>query len=181
MTRGEGSGSVRLRVGNDGGGTRAAPGQRRPSGAGKFLCPHVSALISVLLASHQRFFGFFSGGAGWGGIVAFSRQQGCRCGKAAAGLRAVQGLSPVLGGTTLDCDPYSRCERCWALRSCPSGQDVSHHIAIDIRQAEVAAGVAVGQLFVVETELVEKGGVQIVDVHGIFHGVHAQFIGGAIG
>jgi hypothetical protein len=42
--------------------------------------------------------GLHRAGGGWGGTVAFSRQQGCPCGKAAAGLRAVHGLSLGLGG-----------------------------------------------------------------------------------
>ena len=38
-----------------------------------------------------------------------------------------------------------------------------HHLAIDIGEPEIAAGVAVGQLGVVDAQLIEKGGVQIVN------------------
>ena len=44
-----------------------------------------------------------------------------------------------------------------------SGQDVVHHPAVDVGQAEVAAGVAVGQPLVVEAEQVQDRGVQVVD------------------
>jgi len=54
-----------------------------------------------------------------------------------------------------------------------SRNDPTHHIAIDIREAEVAAGVAVGELFVIKAELMQDGGVQIVDVDFVFLGVHA--------
>jgi hypothetical protein len=42
-----------------------------------------------------------------------------------------------------------------------------HHIAMHIREAEVAAGPAVGELFVVEAEQVQDGGVEVVHMHGI--------------
>lgn len=41
---------------------------------------------------------------------------------------------------------------------------------MDIRQAEVAASVAVGETGVVEAEETEHGGVQVVDVDGIVRG-----------
>ncbi len=38
-------------------------------------------------------------------------------------------------------------------------------MAVDVGQAEVAAGVAVGELLVVEAQQVQHRGVQVVDVH----------------
>jgi hypothetical protein len=37
-------------------------------------------------------------------------------------------------------------------------------VAVDVGQAEVAAGVAVGELEMVEAEQVEDGGVEVVEV-----------------
>ena len=51
---------------------------------------------------------------------------------------------------------------CQALR-----EDVVHDIAENIREAKGPASVIEGQAFVVETEEVENGCVEIVHVHGI--------------
>jgi hypothetical protein len=50
------------------------------------------------------------------------------------------------------------------------GQDLLHDVPMDIGQAEIAAAIAVGQLRVIEAELIENGGVQIVQVHLSGHG-----------
>ena len=49
-----------------------------------------------------------------------------------------------------------------------------------IGESEVAALGAEGKLSVVETEQVENGGVEIVDVDFIFDGVEAEFVGFAV-
>ena len=54
-------------------------------------------------------------------------------------------------------------------------------MAVDIGEAEVSAGVAVGELFVVEAHEVENGGVEVVDVDFVFDGGKAEFVGGAVG
>jgi hypothetical protein len=61
-----------------------------------------------------------------------------------------------------------------------SHHDVLHHAPEHIRQPEIASCVAVPQPLVVEAEQVQDGGVEIVDVEGVFRGVHAEFIGGAV-
>ena len=48
-----------------------------------------------------------------------------------------------------------------------SGEQVLHHMPVDVGQAEIAAGVAVGEPFVVEAEQVQDRGVQVVDVDGL--------------
>lgn len=53
--------------------------------------------------------------------------------------------------------------------------------AVDIGEAEVAALEAVSELFVVDAELVEQGGVEIVYVNFVDLGVVAEFIGFAVG
>ena len=62
-----------------------------------------------------------------------------------------------------------------------SRQDVLHDMAVDVGEAEVSAGVAVGELFVIETHEVENGGVEVVDVDFVFDGCEAEFVGGAVG
>src|SRR6478672_5070976 len=49
-------------------------------------------------------------------------------------------------------------------------QDATRYIAIDVRQAKVAAGMAVGQPLVVESERVKQRRMQVVHMHGVFDG-----------
>ena len=49
--------------------------------------------------------------------------------------------------------------------------------SVDIRQAEIPACVSIGQFLVVETEKVENGGLQVVDVDPVFHCPEAEVIG----
>src|SRR6266496_2587659 len=62
----------------------------------------------------------------------------------------------------------------------PSRDHFLDHLAVNVGQTEIAAVVAVGELFVIETEQVENGGVEIVNVDFVFHGAIAEFIGDAI-
>ena len=55
------------------------------------------------------------------------------------------------------------------------------HRAVDVRQAEVAAGVAVGELLVVQAEEVQDDGVQVVDVGLVFDGFAPVVVGGTVG
>ena len=56
-----------------------------------------------------------------------------------------------------------------------------HDIAVDVGQAEVAAVVAEGELFVIQAQQVEDGGVEIVMRDAVLDGVHAELVGGAVG
>ena len=58
-----------------------------------------------------------------------------------------------------------------------SGDDVMNDVAFDIGQAKVAAGIAVGEAFVIEAEQVQNRGVQVVDVHLVLGGVVAVVVG----
>ena len=58
--------------------------------------------------------------------------------------------------------------------------DVFHHVSVDIGQAEVAALVLVGELLMINPELVEQGGVEVVHVHGILDDIVAVVIGLAV-
>ena len=53
-------------------------------------------------------------------------------------------------------------------------------VAVDVGEAEVATGVAVGELFVIEAEEVEHGGVEVVDVDLVFDGLEAEVISRAV-
>src|SRR3954468_10987224 len=61
-----------------------------------------------------------------------------------------------------------------------SGQDLADDAALDVGQAEVAAGVAIGQLGVVEAEQVEHGRVQVMHMDLALDGLDAELIRGAV-
>lgn len=63
----------------------------------------------------------------------------------------------------------------------PSGlDDVFHHVSMHISEAEIAALVFVGELLMINPELVEQGGVEVVHVHGILDDIVAVVIGLAV-
>ena len=61
-----------------------------------------------------------------------------------------------------------------------SGEDGADDVAGDVGEAEVATGVAVGELFVIEAEEVEDGGVEVVDAGGVLGGAEAEVVGGSV-
>ena len=67
-----------------------------------------------------------------------------------------------------------------ALRKGCLCEQFFHHPAVDVGQAEIAAGVAVGELFVVEAQQVQDRRVQIVDVDVVLDGREAELVGGAV-
>ena len=48
---------------------------------------------------------------------------------------------------------------------------------MDVCQAEVTAGVAIGELLVVKSELVEDGGMEVMEMGSVLHGRNPIFIG----
>ena len=54
------------------------------------------------------------------------------------------------------------------------------HLAIDVCQAKVAAGIAINQSGVVEPHQVQNGGVKIVHVNRFFHGANTVLVGRAV-
>ena len=54
------------------------------------------------------------------------------------------------------------------------------HGVVDVGQAEVAAGVAISELLVVEAHQVQDRGVQIVDMNRLLGGFEAELVGGAV-
>ena len=65
-------------------------------------------------------------------------------------------------------------------RALCSRDQLAHHFAVYVGQAEVAAGVAVGEPLVVEAQQVQHRGVQVVNVNGVFDRREAEFVGGAV-
>ena len=51
-----------------------------------------------------------------------------------------------------------------------------YDVPADVRQAEVATAVPIGELFVSEAQKVQDGGVEVVDVDGIPVGLHAVLV-----
>lgn len=52
--------------------------------------------------------------------------------------------------------------------------------AVNVGQAKIAALEAVRQSFVVDAQAMQNGGIEIVDVHGIFDDVVAEIVGFAV-
>ena len=65
-------------------------------------------------------------------------------------------------------------------RSLPLCNQVVNDASMNVGQAEVAAGVAVGELLVVEAEQVQDRGVQVVDVDRVLDGLEAELVGRAV-
>jgi four helix bundle protein len=59
-------------------------------------------------------------------------------------------------------------------------EDPSVHLAMNIRQAEITAAVAVCEPLVIEAHQVQDGGVEIVDMHAVLDGVNSEFVGRAV-
>lgn len=61
-----------------------------------------------------------------------------------------------------------------------SREDLLDDVPMHIRQAALDAVVVVAELFVVEAEQMQRGGVKIVAVGGVFGGFEAEVVGGAV-
>ena len=61
-----------------------------------------------------------------------------------------------------------------------SGQQCSGNLSVNVRKTEVAAGVAEGQLLVIETHDVQDRGVEIVNVNGVLSDFVADVVGLAV-
>lgn len=66
-------------------------------------------------------------------------------------------------------------------RSSPLRQDFAHHSTMHIGQTVIAAGVAIGEVFVVESHQVQDRGVEVVNVDGVLADVDAVLIRFAVG
>ena len=61
-----------------------------------------------------------------------------------------------------------------------SGDDFGHHLTMDIGESVIAALEAEGEPQVIESEEVEDGGVEVVDMESAVGGAEAEFVGGAV-
>ena len=64
--------------------------------------------------------------------------------------------------------------------SVPLSQNFLHEFSVDVGEAEVSSLEAVGELFVVEAEEVEEGGVEVVDVDLAIDHSEAEFVALAV-
>ena len=62
-----------------------------------------------------------------------------------------------------------------------SGEDALDQFAVDVGEAHVSAAQAEGYLFVVYSQQMQHGGVEVVDLAFVFDGFVAVFVGGAVG
>lgn len=57
------------------------------------------------------------------------------------------------------------------------GQNVFEHMAADIGEAEIPAAETVSQLFVIKTQQVQNGCLEVVHMDLVFNGLLAELIG----
>src|SRR6476469_7191064 len=62
------------------------------------------------------------------------------------------------------------------LRAASSRKNFLHHVPVNIGEAEIAAGILVRQLLVVETQQGEDGGVPVMDVDLVYDGLVAVVV-----
>src|SRR5437773_5396517 len=96
--------------------------------------------------------------------------------------RALPGKTSPPPAPMRDCGGLRYC--CAALCSSslrgevlPSGQQLLDHLSVHVGQAETAPLIEVSEALVVDAEQVQKRGLEVVDVHGVFHDVVAKFAG----
>src|SRR5579884_4364314 len=68
-------------------------------------------------------------------------------------------------------------EGAWLMAILSSRQQLLHDLPMHVRQAEVAALEAVGQLRVIEAQQMQEGRVQVVDVDLVLDHVEAEVVG----
>ena len=54
------------------------------------------------------------------------------------------------------------------------------NFSVNVGEAEIATGVAMGEVLVIEAEQVEDGGVDVVDGDRILFGLEAEFVGRSV-
>ena len=61
-----------------------------------------------------------------------------------------------------------------------SGQKLVDDVAMHVGETEIAAGIAIGQLFVIEAQEVQDGRMQVVNMDSLLLSSEAEFVGGAM-
>lgn len=62
-----------------------------------------------------------------------------------------------------------------------SGEDPADDVATDVGETKIAAGVAEGEVFVIDAGEVQHGRVEIVHIADLIDGMDAEFVGGPVG
>lgn len=60
-------------------------------------------------------------------------------------------------------------------------ENLPDHSSVYVRQPEIAARISIGQAFVIESQLMQHGGVEIVHRHFVFRHRHRKFVGRSVG
>ena len=55
-------------------------------------------------------------------------------------------------------------------------EHIRHHVPVDICETEVATGESIGEVFVLDSEAVQDGGLQIVNMDGVFGDVVGEIV-----
>src|SRR5262245_57726566 len=55
-----------------------------------------------------------------------------------------------------------------------------HDASMDVGESEVASGIAVDELFVIEPEQVQEGGMQVMHMNRLVDGLESKLVGGAV-
>ena len=58
--------------------------------------------------------------------------------------------------------------------------DIVGDFAVDVGESKIPAGVLVSQFLVIQTQKVKDGGMEVMEVHAVFHRSHAVLIGGPV-
>ena len=61
-----------------------------------------------------------------------------------------------------------------------SGNDGTHHLTLNIREAEVAAGITISEALMINAHEVEDRGVKVVGADGILYRREAELVGAAM-
>ena len=60
-------------------------------------------------------------------------------------------------------------------------KNVLHDVAVDISKTEMSSLILEGEAFVIDTELIQQGGVEVVYVYAVLHDVVAVVVGETVG
>ena len=58
----------------------------------------------------------------------------------------------------------------------PLSNDIMGDFAVDVGESKIPAGVLVSQFLVIQTQKVKDGGMEVMEVHAVFHRSHAVLI-----
>ena len=62
----------------------------------------------------------------------------------------------------------------------PLSNDIMGDFAVDVGESKIPAGVLVSQFLVIQTQKVKDSGMEVMEVHAVFHRSHAVLIGGPV-